>query len=72
MARLGLRYVAGLRRDAGAAIAAERARSAFTGLADLTRRVALRRDELDTLAELGALASIDPAARTRRRSCGRA
>ncbi|MEE9606275.1 MAG: error-prone DNA polymerase [Myxococcota bacterium] len=65
-ARLGLRYVAGLRRDAGAAIVAERARSAFTGLADLTRRVALRRDELDTLAELGALASIDPAARTRR------
>ena len=41
-------------------------RSPFRSLADLSARVALRRDELDTLAELGALACIDPAARTRR------
>jgi error-prone DNA polymerase len=64
--RLGLRYAAGLRRETGLAIEAERRRAPFAGVADLARRVALRRDELDTLAELGALASIDPAARTRR------
>jgi error-prone DNA polymerase len=34
--------------------------------ADLARRVALRRDELDSLAEVGALGSIDPTARQRR------
>ena len=64
--RLGLRYAAGLRQETGLAIAAERRRAPFASVADLARRVALRRDELDTLAELGALASIDPAARTRR------
>jgi error-prone DNA polymerase len=64
--RLGLRYAAGLHRESGEAIAAARARAPFRGVADLTKRVALRRDALDTLAELGALASIDPAARTRR------
>jgi error-prone DNA polymerase len=64
--RLGLRYVAGLRRESGEAIACERARAPFRGVADLAKRAPLRRDELDALAELGALASIDPAARTRR------
>jgi error-prone DNA polymerase len=64
--RLGLRYAAGLRQETGLAIEAERRRAPFASIADLARRVALRRDELDTLAELGALASIDPAARTRR------
>jgi error-prone DNA polymerase len=64
--RLGLRYAAGLRQETGLAIEAERRRAPFTSVADYARRVALRRDELDTLAELGALASIDPAARTRR------
>jgi error-prone DNA polymerase len=64
--RLGLRYAAGLRQETGLAIEAERRRAPFTSIADYARRVALRRDELDTLAELGALASIDPAARTRR------
>jgi len=64
--RLGLRYVAGLRRESGEAIARERARAPFRGVPDLAKRSALRRDELDALAELGALASIDPAARSRR------
>jgi error-prone DNA polymerase len=64
--RLGLRCVGGLRREAAEALAAERERAPFAGLADLVRRVALRRDELETLAELGALGGIDPAARTRR------
>ncbi len=64
--RLGLLYAAGLREEAALAIAAERRRAPFAGLADLVRRVALRRAELDTLAELGALSGIDPAAPTRR------
>jgi error-prone DNA polymerase len=64
--RLGLRCVAGLRKEAGQALVAEREHAPFASLADLTRRVALRRDELETLAELGALAGVDPAARTRR------
>ncbi len=64
--RLGLRYVDGLRREAGLAIAAERAAGPFSSIADLARRVSLRRDEFDTLAELGALASIDESAKTRR------
>ena len=44
-----------------AALAAQRARRPFADLADLVRRVALRRGELDALAELGALAAVDPA-----------
>ncbi|HEY8154661.1 MAG TPA: error-prone DNA polymerase [Myxococcota bacterium] len=64
--RLGLRYASGLREQAAAALAAERARRPFEGLADLVRRVSLRRGELEALAELGALAAIDPRARTRR------
>jgi error-prone DNA polymerase len=64
--RLGLRYVVGLHRGSGEAIAAERACAPFRDVADLAKRTALRRDELDALAELGALASIDPATRTRR------
>ncbi|HXV37026.1 MAG TPA: error-prone DNA polymerase [Myxococcota bacterium] len=64
--RLGLRFAAGLRRETASAIEAARHSAPFAGIADLTRRVALRRDELDPLAELGALASIDRAARGRR------
>jgi error-prone DNA polymerase len=64
--RLGLRYVNGLREAAGLALAGERARQPFADLADLVRRVPLRPSELAALAELGALAAIDPRARTRR------
>jgi len=64
--RLGLRFVHGLREPTALALAAERARRPFADLADLVRRVALRRPELEALAELGALAAIDPRARTRR------
>jgi error-prone DNA polymerase len=64
--RIGLRYVAGLREAAGRAIEAERARRPFASIADLAARVALRRDELEALAELGALSGIDPAAGSRR------
>ncbi|MFB3828609.1 MAG: DNA polymerase III subunit alpha [Bryobacteraceae bacterium] len=51
--RLGLRYVRGLRQEAGEAIV--RARP-FSGIEDLARRVPeLRKDEMDMLAAVGAL-----------------
>jgi error-prone DNA polymerase len=64
--RLGLRSVARLRQETGRRLVAERERAPFTGLADLVRRMALRAEELETLAELGALAGLDPGASTRR------
>jgi error-prone DNA polymerase len=57
--RLGLRYVRGLHEETGRAIARERNCAPFTSIQDLTRRVPeLRKDELNTLAEIGALNSI--------------
>jgi error-prone DNA polymerase len=57
--RLGLRYVRGLHEEAGQAIARERNRASFTSIHDLVRRVPeLRKNELNTLAEIGALNSI--------------
>jgi len=57
--RLGLRYVKGLREEAGQALVRERARSPFTSIHDLARRVPeLRKDELTTLAEIGALNAV--------------
>jgi error-prone DNA polymerase len=57
--RLGLRYVRGLREEASQALVRERARAPFTSIHDLTRRVPeLRKDELTTLAEIGALNSV--------------
>ncbi|MFZ0948451.1 MAG: error-prone DNA polymerase [Candidatus Sulfotelmatobacter sp.] len=54
--RLGLRYVRGLREEGALALVHERARAPFTSIHDLTRRVPeLRKDELTTLAEIGAL-----------------
>jgi len=53
--RLGLRYVRGLRAEAGQGIAEERARRPFASLQDLVDRTALRRDEQRMLAEVGAL-----------------
>jgi len=57
--RLGLRYVKGLREEAGQAIVRQRSRAPFVSIDDLVRRVPeLRRDELVKLAEVGALNSI--------------
>ncbi len=57
--RLGLRYVRGLREDAAQALLRERQRAPFTSIHDLTRRVPeLRKDELTTLAEIGALNAV--------------
>ena len=57
--RMGLRYVKGMREEAGKALVLERTRAPFTSIHDLTRRVPeLRKDELTTLAEIGALNSV--------------
>jgi error-prone DNA polymerase len=57
--RLGLRYVRGLHEEAGRTIARERNRAPFISIQDLVWRVPeLRKDELNTLAEIGALNSI--------------
>jgi error-prone DNA polymerase len=57
--RLGLRYVRGLREEAAQALVRERARASFNSIHDLTRRVPeLRKDELTTLAEIGALNTV--------------
>ena len=53
---MGLRYVRGLHEHAANALLHERAKSPFQSIHDLTRRVPeLRKDELTTLAEIGAL-----------------
>jgi len=57
--RMGLRYVRGLREEAGSALVRERLRAPLASIHDLTRRVPeLRKDELTTLAEIGALNSV--------------
>lgn len=54
--RLGLNYVRGLRSVTGEAIAAERLRSPFRSIQDLTRRVPeMNKAELRQLGEIGAL-----------------
>jgi error-prone DNA polymerase len=57
--RLGLRYARGLREEAGQALVRQRNIALFVSIHDLVRRVPeLRKDELNTLAEIGALNSI--------------
>ncbi|HKU23176.1 MAG TPA: error-prone DNA polymerase [Terriglobales bacterium] len=57
--RLGLRYVKGLREEAARAIARERSQQPFVSIDDLARRVPeLRKNELVTLAQIGALNSV--------------
>ncbi len=76
--RLGLRYVQGLRQDAGERIGAVRRQRPFATLADFERRVRLSNKDLATLAELGALAPFGPTrrqalwqvSRLRERTCG--
>jgi error-prone DNA polymerase len=53
--RLGLRYVRGLREEAGRLMERERP---FSSADDLVRRAGLHRDEVARLAEIGALASL--------------
>ena len=54
--RLGLRYVRGLREGAARALVAARDARPFGSVHDLARRARLERDELETLAAIGALA----------------
>jgi error-prone DNA polymerase len=57
--RLGLKYARGLREPAAQALVRERSLAPFVSVQDLARRVPeLRRDELTTLAEIGALNAI--------------
>jgi error-prone DNA polymerase len=58
--RLGLRYVRGLREEAGQRLEAERRRRPFASMDDLVKRGELRRDEVAQLARVGALASLAP------------
>jgi error-prone DNA polymerase len=53
--RLGFCVVNGLRKEHGEELVAERERAAFASLDDFKRRVELTKEELRTLAELGAL-----------------
>jgi len=55
--RLGLMYVTSLRQAAGERVVGERHASGFVSLQDFVDRVALHRDELQRLAEIGALNS---------------
>jgi error-prone DNA polymerase len=61
--RMGLRYVKGMRERAARALVAARDARPFASIHDLARRVHLERDELETLAAIGALA---PLGETRR------
>jgi error-prone DNA polymerase len=57
--QLGLNYARGLREPAGQALVRERSLAPFASVQDLARRVPeLRKDELTTLAEIGALNEI--------------
>ena len=56
--RLGLRYVKGLREGAGNALVAARAERPFASVRDLATRAGLARDEMQTLAAIGALAPL--------------
>ena len=57
--RLGLRYARGLREEAARALVAQRNLAPFSSIRDLVQRVPeLRKDELTTFAEIGALNSV--------------
>jgi error-prone DNA polymerase len=56
--RLGLRYVKGLREAAACALVQAREARPFASVHDLALRAALARDELETLAVIGALATL--------------
>jgi len=57
--RLGLNYARGLREPTGQALVRERSLAPFASVQDLARRVPeLRKDELTTLAEIGALNAV--------------
>jgi error-prone DNA polymerase len=64
--RIGLDSVGGLNNRTAARVVEERGRKGFEDLGDFVRRVTPDRDELETLAELGALARLPDTADSRR------
>jgi error-prone DNA polymerase len=64
--RIGLDAVGGLGQKAATRVVGERERRPFDDLGDFVRRTAPDRDELDALAELGALAQLRGAPEARR------
>jgi error-prone DNA polymerase len=66
--RLGLNYVRGLRQASGEAIVRARSERPFANLADLVRRVpALSKEDLRSLAAIGALNFVEPERTSHRR-----
>ncbi|MSP25104.1 MAG: DNA polymerase III subunit alpha [Myxococcales bacterium] len=61
--RLGLRQVRGLARGSVELLVRARARGSFADLDELARRSGLRRDELERLADAGALEGLVPSRR---------
>ena len=64
--RIGLRFAHGVREGTAELLVAERDARPFGDLGDLVRRTRFHREELDTLAELGALQSLPGAPNERR------
>lgn len=65
--RLGFNYVKGFRRQTALAILTERTQASFTSIDDLRRRVPqISKEEMKTLADLGALNTIGRQLRHRR------
>jgi len=62
--RLGLRFVKGLREEAGRRIEEEAARAPFADVREVAYRCALRAEELAVLAQVGAFASLGASRRT--------
>ncbi len=62
--RLGLRFVKGLREEAGRRIEEEVARAPFADVREVAYRCALRAEELAVLAQVGAFASLGASRRT--------
>ncbi|HKC99607.1 MAG TPA: OB-fold nucleic acid binding domain-containing protein, partial [Methylomirabilota bacterium] len=62
--RMGLRYVKGMREQAARAIVEAREVRPFGSIHDLARRAQLDRNELETLAAIGALAALGGTRRT--------
>lgn len=67
--RLGFRVIKGLGEKTGRRIEQARSERAFSSLDDLVRRAALKKDELEALAEAGAL---EPLVRGRRQALWKA
>jgi error-prone DNA polymerase len=61
--RLGMRLVKGLGEGAAAAIVEARGEAPFAGLADVVRRAGLKKNEVEALAEAGAIEALVPARR---------